>query len=118
MGKIDTCRECGHPVRTKRASAFCSAKCRATYHNRRACRGADLYDLVMGLRFDRVGAEAAGVWSLMCRMAASFRAEDERARAGRQSWDDVEKVKARNVHLLATVVADNVVGLRRRGRGT
>jgi hypothetical protein len=108
------CRECGIGFAAHRAGSFyCSAKCRSRFHNRRAQRGAELFDLFMAMRFDRASAEAAGAWSLMCRMAAAFKCEDDRERDGRQSWDDVETVKARNSHLMATVVANNLTGLRR-----
>lgn len=105
MTKAGTCRECGNGFEAQRASAgFCSTKCRAAYNNRRQRHGADLFDLVMSWRFDRVHAKAAGALSLLCRMAAAFRAEDKSERAGRKSWQSVSKVRERNVRLIATVV--------------
>ena len=85
-----TCRECGATFTARRASAdFCSAHCRVAWNNRRLRRGGQLYDLVMAWRFNRTEFAAAGAQSLLCRMAAAFKADDDRDRAGRQSWDDV-----------------------------
>ena len=95
----------GIGFRAQRASAgFCSPKCRAVYNNRRQRHGADLFDLVMAWRFDRRTAKAAGALSLICRMAATFRAEDNSERAGRKSWQSISKVRERNVRVIATVV--------------
>jgi hypothetical protein len=114
MSKIGACRECGASFEAHRLTAeFCGSKCRSSFHNRRSRRGADLFDLFMCLRFDRSVGEESGAWSLMCRMAASFKAEDDRDRGGRRSWDDIRKVKARNVCLVGTRVAENAAGLRR-----
>jgi hypothetical protein len=109
-----TCRECGAAFTARRASVdFCSAACRGALNNRRLKRGGQLYDLVMAWRFDRTAAAASGAQSLLCRMAAAFKAEDDRDRAGRPSWDDVARVRERNSHLVATVVGTNVAGNRR-----
>ena len=76
------CRECGNAFTARRAGReFCSAKCRTDFHNRRARRGAELYDVLMNMRFDRANAEDSGAWFLLCRMAANFKAEDDRERA-------------------------------------
>jgi hypothetical protein len=45
-------------------------------------------------------------------MVAAFKAEDDRERAGRRSWDDFGRVRERNGHLVATVVGVNVAGNR------
>jgi len=75
-------RECGISYEARRATReFCGAACRRAFNNRRMLRGADLYDLFMALRFDRENAKRSGAWSLMRRMAAHFKAEDDRARA-------------------------------------
>ncbi len=89
---------------------FCRSACRKAFQNRVALRGVDLFHLFMSMRFDRANAEAEGVWSLMCRLAASYKEQDDRDRDGRRSWDDVAKVRARNPHLGATVVGLNVAG--------
>lgn len=106
-----TCRECGTAILARRPTAdFCSARCRGAWNNRRLKQGGQLYNLVMAWRFDRTAAAASGAQSLLCRMAAAFKADDERDRAGRPSWDDVARVRARNSHLVATVVGVNVAG--------
>ena len=116
MTKAATCRECGAPLKAQRNGAeFCSAACRTAFHNRRARRGADFYDVVMCWRFDRAGATAAGAMTLLSRMAAAFKADDDREHAGRKSWDDIAKAKERNPYLMATVVGHDVAGLRRPG---
>ena len=45
-------------------------------------RGAELYDLVMAMRFDREAARNAGAWSLLCKIASEFRRIDHRDRDG------------------------------------
>lgn len=96
------CRECGEQVCGSRE--FCTGKCRATFHNRRKQRGAELYDLFMATRFDREDAQEQGAWSLLCRMAAKFKAEDDR-RGGLKSWHPIASVKARHSSLSATRLA-------------
>jgi hypothetical protein len=114
-GRLRHCRECGASFRAKRPEAeFCAASCRKAFHNRRQLRGAAFFDLVMAMRFARQEAQAEGAWSLLCRLAASCRAEDQRERAGRPSWDGVAKVRARHPKLAATVVGRNVAGKRGR----
>ena len=82
MCKPCQCRECGSPVRPE--ASFCSTAHRAAWHNRRKARGSDLYDLFMALRFQRKEAGGKSVWSLLCRMASNWRAEDKAA--GRESF--------------------------------
>lgn len=111
------CRECGAKFQAKRTTrAFCAEKCRRSFNNRRRLQGADFYDLIMAMRYDRADAKETGVWSLLCRMAANFKAADERERGGRRSWDGMRKVLERNPHLSATLVGVNVAG-RRATRG-
>jgi len=108
------CRECGANFAARRGTReFCSPICRGAFNNRRLRRGGHLYDLVMAWRFDRTGVAAEGAQSLLCRMAAAFKAEDDRERPGLQSWDDVGRVRERNSHLVATVVGVNVAGNKR-----
>jgi hypothetical protein len=114
MRPSQNCRECGNSFSAQRAtSEFCSTNCRTQFHNRRALRGAQLYDLIMTMRYDR----AAGAWSMLCRMAASFKIEDDRERPGRRSWDKVAKVRDRNAHLSAATVGINIVGVKFREFG-
>ena len=117
MLKNGRCAECGAAFTAQRGSArFCSRKCGANYNNHRAMRGAALYDVLMHLRYDRGDAESSRSWSLLCRLAARFRDEDHRERDGRRSWESIQEVKSRNVRVVATVVANNVAGLRRPHR--
>ena len=111
------CTECGSTflaeARTPHAE-FCGAPCRKAFNNRRMVRGAELYDLVMALRYDRKLATAFKVWKLICRMAATFHEEDATQRAGRKSWRSPRVVVERHPYLRATVVATNIAGNRRR----
>lgn len=101
--RIAECRECGETYTRKRPDqSFCSIKCRDQFNGRRKRRGAKLYDLIMALRFDRERAQAAGAWSLVCRMASNFAEEDRRERAGRKSWEPVSIVRGRNLPHVAT----------------
>jgi predicted nucleic acid-binding Zn ribbon protein len=103
------CRECGEGFLARRAGReFCSDRCRRIFHNRKTARGALLYDLVMALRYDRKRAATSRAFSLLCRMAAAFKAEDDRA--GRQSWDKARIVTARSARFLASLVGRNVAG--------
>jgi hypothetical protein len=67
-------------------------------------RGAEVYDLLMVLRFDRHRATHLKLWTLMCRMVALFRDEDFAQRDGRRSWSPAEHVLDRKTYLHATVV--------------
>ncbi len=87
------CNECGSEYEAQRStSKFCTANCRKLFNNRRAVRGAQLYDLVMAHRFERDRAQKAGVLKLMWRMCSMFWEEDKEQRAGRRSWDDLRDV--------------------------
>jgi len=109
--RFKNCSECGKRFELKRADGeFCSAPCRRNFGNRRMLRGAAFYDLVMASRFDRDVAEAEGAWSLLCRMAAAFKAQDDAERASRRSWDNTAKVRARNPSMVAKLVGVNVAG--------
>lgn len=46
----------------------------------------------MTMRFDRQKAIELGVWSKMCQLGATFRAEDTKERNTRQSWQKPSKV--------------------------
>src|SRR6266446_3597932 len=81
--KQKKCRECGGAYMAQRATReFCRSACRKAFQNRVALRGVDLFHLFMSMRFDRANAEAEGVWSLMCRLAASYKEQDDRERGG------------------------------------
>lgn len=74
------CPECGITHTPKRADAlFCKSAHRGAFNNRRAQRGALLYDAFMALRYDRKWATAVHLWKMICRLASEWRAEDEDA---------------------------------------
>lgn len=79
------CRECGH-FHDKAKAAFCCTPCRQAWNNRRMQRGAQLYDLFMAVRYQRGLAKVHSLWSIVCRLAQSWREEDVRERGGRPSW--------------------------------
>lgn len=66
-------------------------------------RGAELFDLVMALRYEREEATKHKVWRMINRMAAKFRDEDKSERAGRRSWQRLRTVLERHVRLVAHV---------------
>ena len=114
-GRLDTtstrdsrrfeCLECGAAcVSTAVNAEFCGTACRKAWNNRRAMRGAEIYDLLMVLRFDRGRATHLKVWTLMCRMAALFRQDDWNERKGRRSWLPAEQVIERKPYLHSIVV--------------
>ncbi len=83
-----TCSECGETFCTNRPEAeFCSTPCRKAYNNRRAIRGAELYDLIMTMRFDRAHAKDEGLWSQVCALAGAYNTADKHYRGGRKSYD-------------------------------
>lgn len=97
-----TCQECGGPLASPQATAeFCAIACRKAFNNRRAIRGAELYDLFMALRHDRAVATLFKVWRLLNRLAAGFREEDRRDREGRKSWRSPAEILARRPYLAA-----------------
>ena len=104
------CLECGEPFLAHKTQArhaeFCGDTCRRSHKNRRAMRGAALYDLFMTLRYQRGVAQKLHVWRQLCRLAADFRLEDHQQRAGRQSWRAAVEVLAERPYLNAIVVAD------------
>lgn len=108
------CLECGGAMAHGAAPAsFCATACRKAWNNRRAIRGAELYDLVMALRFDRALATRLHLWRIVCRMASAFRREDHQQRDGRRSWAPPAQVIDRRPYLAATVVARGVAGGRK-----
>lgn len=78
MTHTATCRECSDKYEAqKAASKFCGSKCRKTFNNRRALRGAQIYDMMMGLRFDRKGAADAGLdYTAVCALVKKFADQD------------------------------------------
>ena len=104
MGK--SCRECGQmiPAGKKGTAEFCQPECRHKFNNRRAVRGAELYDLFMALRYDRARSKLLGVWAFVCALALTFREEDERVRKGFVSWYEPDLVMARRPWMRARVL--------------
>jgi hypothetical protein len=124
------CAECGkggeEMVSTRKPKTFCSSACRMAHTNRRRERGAELYDLFMALRYERELANKLGVWTMICKLAAEWVAEDARERGGRKSWGNWRKwIEVNGVRLSAIVVGApggrwNWNGLRKStlGKGT
>lgn len=82
-----TCIECGEVFTSPKPHAeFCCQPCRKEFNNRRAMRGAQIYDLFMTMRFDRKTAADKHVWSTLCSVASAFRDSDRLSRSGRRSW--------------------------------
>lgn len=110
------CRECGGPHAPARAGGeFCGSACRMAWNNRRAARGAELYDLLMACRYERPRAAALKLWRFVWRLAAQYRAEDFDQRDGRPSWRDPRKVVDERPYLHADVIARPRAGRRRKG---
>lgn len=103
--KTFECLECGKPAISTAVNAeFCCSPCRKAWNNRRLVRGAELYDFMMVLRFDRGRAKALRLWTMLCRLVAIFREEDWNERAGRRSWSPAEQVMEKKAFLHAIVV--------------
>jgi len=97
------CAECGETFAAKRDHAnFCSTKCRKTWNNRRATRGAELYDLFMALRYDRKWSSTVGMWQLICRLASEWKRMDNEA--GRtyvrpEKWLEANRAWLKSINL-------------------
>lgn len=99
------CLDCGEAFASAITSAeFCGNACRMAFNNRRAKRGAEIYDLVMALRHDRATATLLKVWRLINRLASIYRDEDRAERAGRRSWRHPAEIIARRPYLKADVL--------------
>ena len=93
IGKPRECQECGDHFAPKRhTQRFCGSKCQKLFNNRRAVRGAMLYDLFMSMRNERDKAKDAQVWTKLCRLAQDFKADDDQERDGRASWQPLALV--------------------------
>lgn len=101
-GYAGACLECGAPYAAATAHAeFCGAACRRAWNNRRASRGAAVYDLFMATRYQRHLVAPLKLWRALNRLAAQFRREDSQARAGRRSWVAAKDVLERKPWLNA-----------------
>lgn len=83
------CIECNAPLAPRKPTGpkpkFCSKACGKIFNNRRAMRGAEMYDLVMAGRFER--ATHAGMWRpTLTLLASHYREKDKSERNGMQSW--------------------------------
>lgn len=88
----NTCKECGAANKSIRENAqFCCHVCANIWNNRRLMRGAEMYDLVMSMRFERATAKEHELWTTLCRVSSAYRAADKTHRAGRQSWKNIKK---------------------------
>lgn len=75
-----TCLECHGSFKSKHYSAdFCGAACRATFNNRRARRGAVLYDLLMIEATDPEAFQRYRLDGAASAAIAAFKREDEEA---------------------------------------
>ena len=81
------CDECGQEFIAKRAdSYYCSTDCRKTFNNRRAMRGAVVYDLLMAMRYERDLAKKLQLtWTVVCRLAEMYRRQDD-VEGRKRSW--------------------------------
>lgn len=96
-----TCPECGAAFAALRDhGAFCSVACRKAFNNRRAMRGAFFYDLYMHFRFARQDARRLNIFAAMNRLASLFRADDIKARDGRQTWQSPTVVFERYPYII------------------
>ena len=88
-----TCQECGvNYVAKKTSSKFCSTGCRKIFNNRRAQRGALLYDAFMSLRYDRAAAKEVGIdYTFICRIGEMFNDEDKGKRTFRPAAEVMEE---------------------------
>jgi len=81
------CKECGADFKAKQYNAeFCCGKHRNEFNNRRALRGATLYDLEMISRNEPDKYVQHGLGAVRERVIAYWRIDDELKRAGRKSW--------------------------------
>lgn len=100
------CRECGTGFDAyNRGNGFCSTACRKTFNNRRATRGAEIYDLFMATRFEREKSAALGLWTVLCFVASEHRQDDLDKRGGRNSWRPPEEILAEKPSLKAELLA-------------
>lgn len=91
---VCACLECGKPFqRGKPEQEFCGRVCVRAWNNRRMRQGAELFDLVMIVRFDREKATSNKVWRAINRLASQFRDADKARRGGRRSWRRLASIR-------------------------
>ena len=101
MKRKARCLECGSNFETGHQGehVFCQGQCRKNFNNRRAKRGAILYDLFMANRFERDEASDEKVLSAMSRLASDWKHEDDQQRGQRPSWGNWRRFLRANPHL-------------------
>ena len=86
-----TCLNCGIEFDKKpgkgRHAVFHATSCRKAWNNRRAVRGAELYDIWMLHRYDREAGKEANTLTIMANLARAYHDADEALREGRASYD-------------------------------
>lgn len=97
---LTKCPECqiefAKPARNTR---YCSTFCRKAFNNRRATRGAAIYDMLMTARYDRERFQKLSdkhfegkAWSsILCDMAMMWRVEDTCADRDSSAWNDPQE---------------------------
>lgn len=107
------CRECGADFLPRHPSQdFCSPAHGKLFNNRRAVRGAELYDLFCGLRTERAESKALGVWTEMCRLELRWKEED----GGRRRYLPIRTALRRLRESGRLMIGDIVVKHHRVGR--
>lgn len=84
------CRECGlelGPLGLRKGAVFCKPEHRKAWNNRRMIRGAELYDIVMAIRYDREFASTHSLMTLLSNQARAYRDADNAFRDSRDSWN-------------------------------
>ena len=81
------CKECGADFKAKQYNAeFCCGKHRNEFNNRRALRGATLYDLEMIKTYEPGYYAEHNLADVRENLIAHWQRDDVLARAGRKSW--------------------------------
>ena len=114
------CRECGETFDGSKAAVFCpGTSCRRDWNNRRQQRGAQLYDVFMTMRggrqltADLKDKQGVNLWTVACQLAADWKAEDDKLRGGRRSYQFIpDMIRAGKFAYLAAIC----VGVDRTGR--
>lgn len=89
-----TCCECGSKFETVRTEAeFCGTPCRKTYNNRRAMRGAEIYDIAMAWRFGDGEGRINEARDLLCALLSGYNEQDKESRPGRRSYGKYRVIK-------------------------
>lgn len=89
------CCECNGVFQSVvRSAEFCSTACRKTYNNRRAVRGAEIYDIAMAWRFGDGEGRINEARDLLCALLSGYNEEDKKSRPGRRSYGKYSVIKA------------------------